>query len=151
MSRDKHMREQLGPGAYIQQGRTNTPPSGMPQGGTVIVRRTIKRRSPAPQLPASTHNAGHYTGLHPEDQPFYTGDMSQHTRPRQQDYTNPQAAIRFNRTYTKQTQATDDYLEDEAINDQFRASMSQSALLYQLLRLTNFALTRGTSNAILSL
>ncbi len=148
MSRDKHMREQLGPGAYIQQGRTNTPPSGMPQGGTVIVRRTIKRRSPAPQLPASTHNAGHYTGLHPEDQPFYTGDMSQHTRPRQQDYTNPQAAIRFNRTYTQQTQAPDDYLEEEEFDDELPTMMPRSALLYQSLPHTTQASTQGTRHAI---
>jgi len=44
MSRDKYLREQLGPGAYVPQGRANTPPSGTPPGGTVIVRRTIKRR-----------------------------------------------------------------------------------------------------------
>ena len=138
MSRDKYMREQLGPGAYIQQGRTNTPPSGMPQGGTVIVRRTIKRRSAAPpQLPASPNNAGHYSG-----------DMSQHTRPRQQDYTNPQAAIRFNRACTGQTLTSDDNLEEEEFDDEPAAMMPRSALRYQGLPDTTQTPVQGTRHAI---
>jgi len=138
MNRDKYLREQLGPGAYIQQGRTNTPPSGTPQGGTVIVRRTIKRRLAAPpQLPASPNNAGNYTG-----------DMSQHTRSRQQDYTNPQAAIRFNRAYTGQTQTPDDNLEEEEFDDESATMMPRSALRYQSLPHTTQAPVHGTRHAI---
>ena len=138
MSRDKYLREQLGPGAYIQQRRPNTPPSGLPQGGTVLVRRTIKRRTAAPpQLSASPNNAGHYTG-----------DMSQHTRSRQQDYTNPQAAIRFNRAYTSQTQAPGDYLEEEEFDDEIETMMPRSALHYQSLPNTTQAPVQGTRHAI---
>lgn len=129
MSRDKYIREQHGPGAYLEQRRINTP-SGTPPGGTVVVRRTIKRRSAPPQLPASTHNAGHYTGLQPEDQPFWTGDMPQFTRPRQQDYTDPQVGIRFHRTYTGQTQAPDDNLEEEEFDDQAATMTPRSAIRY---------------------
>ncbi|QBD82247.1 hypothetical protein EPA93_42225 [Ktedonosporobacter rubrisoli] len=33
--------------------------------------------------PAATHEVGHYVGVHPEDQPYSTGDMVQHRQQRQ--------------------------------------------------------------------